>query len=322
MMGEGTGPERLLVCFDYEGAHGMPYAEDYDLVESTQRILATLAEHDAHGVFFVVGRLVYEQPDVIRTIAEAGHEIGLHGYHHEHLDRLTEEGLAAFDRDLTRVQRVLEDLTGVRPRCFRAPYLLEPSFYRKEINDILRRQGYLWISNLELRHPVEIFRPDAGPRWRRAWRRGRDGRPRISRSRLATFAINVLHVSRLEFGGSLLGRLRWLASSRAPFLQEGLLEVPVFAPLDCDLVGLPLPRELTPSPQMEYARAAIRSLVRTPAPLAMMTFHDWIVTGGNRIELLRELLVAAREAGLLVDGLANGRSSPSRTFEATLRRPA
>ena len=34
------------------------------------------------------------------------------------------------------------------------------------------------------------------------------------------------------------------------------------------------------------------------------TFHDWLVTGGNRIVLLRGALAAAREAGSTISTIA------------------
>jgi len=288
-----------MVCFDFEGALGMPHQVPYDLAEATTRLLGVLARYDARAVFFVVGRLIHDQPDVVRAIAAAGHEIGLHGYSHEHLDRLTDDGLASFEADLTEVEAALERLTGRRPRCFRAPYLLEPRFYRREVNDILRRHGYTWVSNLELRHPVELLRPDAAQRLRRGWRR-KDGSPRVARSRLISLLINTSVLRQRQFGRSVLWRLWWLALSRAPFLRDGLLEVPVFGPLDCDLLGLPAPADLTPPGQLDYARASVRALAHSPAPVAMITFHDWIVAGGNRLILLSDVLEAAVDAGLPV----------------------
>ena len=114
---------RLLVCFDFEGGYGMPHDLPFDLRRSADRILEELARHQAHAVFFVVGRMVEEHPDVVREIAAAGHEIGLHGYEHDDLASYDAEALALLDKNLARVGALLEDIAGARPRCFRAPYL-------------------------------------------------------------------------------------------------------------------------------------------------------------------------------------------------------
>lgn len=108
-----------------------------------------------------------------------------------------------------------------------------------------------------------------------------------------------------KFGSSPAARLHWLLSERRPFLRDGLVEVPVYAPLDCDLLGLPRPEEETPANWLVYAQAALRSYVVNPgAPLAMITFHDWLVAGGNRLVLLEEVLQVAREAGVRVSTIA------------------
>ena len=47
------------------------------------RILDKLAQYDVKATFFVPGLTAERYPDVIGRIAEAGHEIGHHGYAHE-----------------------------------------------------------------------------------------------------------------------------------------------------------------------------------------------------------------------------------------------
>jgi peptidoglycan/xylan/chitin deacetylase (PgdA/CDA1 family) len=49
---------------------------------STQKILETLAQEDVRATFFVQGRYVYWYPEVIRAIAEGGHEFGNHSFFH------------------------------------------------------------------------------------------------------------------------------------------------------------------------------------------------------------------------------------------------
>ena len=80
---------RLLVCFDFEGSFGMPYDVPYDMNKAAGLILEQLAQYQAHAVFFVVGRIVEEHPDIVQSMAAGGHEIGLHGYQHENLANMT-----------------------------------------------------------------------------------------------------------------------------------------------------------------------------------------------------------------------------------------
>jgi peptidoglycan/xylan/chitin deacetylase (PgdA/CDA1 family) len=290
-----AGRGRLLVCFDFEGGYGMPHEVPFDLHRSAGLILDELARHEARAVFFVVGRLAEDHPDVVRDIASAGHEIGLHGYEHDHLSRYDAAALALLDKNLARVGSLVEDITGSRPRCFRAPYLLAPHFYRAEVYAMLRAQGFRWVSNREVRYPVELLRPGLFP-VRGAWRAS-DGSARLVRDRLLLGPLNAGLIARETFGGSPAGRLRWLLGKRAPFIRDGMAEIPVYAPLDCDLLGLPKPADDTPPEALAYTSAVVRAAAVTPGRLSMITFHDWIVSGGNRLSLLGDCLTAARMSG-------------------------
>ena len=294
-MTDATGRGRLLVCFDFEGSYGMPHAVPFDVHRSAGLILDELARHSAHAVFFIVGRMVEDHPEVIRDIADAGHEIGLHGYEHDDLSSYDADALTLLDKDLARVNSLLEDITGSRPQCFRAPYLLAPHFYRAEVYAMLRAQGFRWVSNREIRYAVELLRPGLFP-VRGAWRAA-DGSARLARDRLLLGPLNAGLIAKETFAGSPAGRLRWLLGQRPPFVRDGMTEVPVHAPLDCDLLGLPTPAEDTSPEALAYTRAVVRAAATTSGRLSMITFHDWIVTGGNRLSLLGDCLAAARQSG-------------------------
>lgn len=286
---------RLLVCFDFEGSYGMPYEVPFDVRRSAGLILDELERHAAQAVFFVVGRMVEDHPDVVHDIASAGHEIGLHGYEHDDLANYDAEALALLDKNLARVGSLLEDITGSRPQCFRAPYLLAPHFYRTEVYAMLRAQGFRWVSNREIRYPAELLRPGLFP-VRGAWRAS-DGSARLVRNRALLGPLNAGLVAKETFGGSPAGRLRWLLGQRSPFVRDGLAEIPVYAPLDCDLLGLPKPTDDTSPEALAYTKAVVRAAAVTPGRLSMITFHDWIVSGGNRLSLLGDCLAAAHESG-------------------------
>jgi peptidoglycan/xylan/chitin deacetylase (PgdA/CDA1 family) len=283
----------------------MPHqGEPYDLAANAAAILGELAAQQAKAVFFVVGRMVEEHPEVVASLAAAGHEIGLHGYEHDDVARYDAEGVALLDKNLGRVASLLEHMTGRRPQAFRAPYLLGPDFYRSDVYSVLRGQGFRWVSNREVRYPVELLRPRPGIVPPYAWRAS-DGAARLVRNRLLLGPLNAKLVANGGFLGSPAGRLRWLRGRREPFARDGMTEVPVYAPLDCDLLGLPKHDEDTPKAALEYSRAVIRAAVAPrPGELSMITFHDWIVSGGNRLSLLTDALAAAREHGAQIATIA------------------
>ncbi len=84
----------------------------------TEFLLESLAAHQVHGTFFVLGWVAWRHPKLVRRIAEAGHEIGCHSYHHELVYNLTP---SQFERDTLAAVRAIEDAAGVSPRIYRAP---------------------------------------------------------------------------------------------------------------------------------------------------------------------------------------------------------
>jgi hypothetical protein len=65
--------------------------------------------------------------------------------------------------------------------------------------------------------------------------------------------------------------------------------------MDCDLLGMPEPSASTAESLLEFARFALVSTLSRPGPFTMLTFHDWIISGGNRLSLLDQLLSSLRE---------------------------
>ncbi|MGW1028212.1 polysaccharide deacetylase family protein [Streptomyces sp. NPDC002577] len=86
---------------------------------STPHFLQLLAERQVHATFFLLGSEAHRSPDLVREIAEAGHEIGIHGWLHRPL--LLRGPHATYD-DLTRARDTVAALTGQRPVLFRPPY--------------------------------------------------------------------------------------------------------------------------------------------------------------------------------------------------------
>ena len=126
---------------------------------------------------------------------------------------------------------------------------------------------------------------------------------RISESRLALAVLNAGLVMHDTFAGSAIGRLRAL-SGHPPFARNGVVEIPLYSPLDCDLLGLPTPQQDTPPELLAYARSTLCNAAASSSGIAMVTFHDWIVAGGNRLVLLDDVLTRARETGTDVSTIA------------------
>lgn len=85
---------------------------------NTDRILALLAEGGATATFFVVGWVALQRPELIRRIADAGHEIASHSFWHEVVGRHDHASLRA---DLAASRERLEQAAGNPVLGFRAP---------------------------------------------------------------------------------------------------------------------------------------------------------------------------------------------------------
>jgi peptidoglycan-N-acetylglucosamine deacetylase len=87
--------------------------------DATPQLLNLLDQAGLWATFFLLGDAVEELPEVARAIADAGHEIAVHGYRHR---LLTRRGPAATCEDLDRATATITAITGVRPRWWRPPY--------------------------------------------------------------------------------------------------------------------------------------------------------------------------------------------------------
>ncbi|HEX3807738.1 MAG TPA: polysaccharide deacetylase family protein [Gaiellaceae bacterium] len=93
--------------------------DDGPHAEGTPAVLDTLARAGATATFFLVGEQVRRRPALAREIADAGHEIALHGDRHTLLLRRSVRELHV---DLERAAVTIEHATGRAPTLYRPPY--------------------------------------------------------------------------------------------------------------------------------------------------------------------------------------------------------
>jgi polysaccharide deacetylase family protein (PEP-CTERM system associated) len=124
----------------------------------TERTLDLLDEFGIRATFFVLGWVADAAPELVRRVAERGHEIASKGYSHRGLHELG----GAFSEDLARAREALERAGGRRVRGYRAAEgWLPPS--ELGMLDVLVREGYLYDSSLK-----PSWRAYAAEPWRRA----------------------------------------------------------------------------------------------------------------------------------------------------------
>ncbi len=114
------------------------------VAQSIDSLLRALDRHGAKATFFVLGWLAEHRPDVVLSIAAAGHEIASHGFSHQRVIALNPDG---YREDIRRSKHVLEDLIGAAVVGYRAPNFsiipgLEWAF------DVLLEEGYRYDSSI------------------------------------------------------------------------------------------------------------------------------------------------------------------------------
>jgi peptidoglycan/xylan/chitin deacetylase (PgdA/CDA1 family) len=86
---------------------------------STPRFMDLLAAHGVTATFFLLGAHVQREVRLVRDLAAAGHELGVHGWEHRCLALRPPGGLAS---ELIRSRELIEDVSGLEPRWYRPPY--------------------------------------------------------------------------------------------------------------------------------------------------------------------------------------------------------
>lgn len=124
---------------------------------NTERLLTLLDEFKIKATFFVLGCVAEDYPELIRKINNAGHEIGIHGYRHRMIHRLTPKGFAAeLDSALEAVlPLVSQEIIG-----HRAPYF---SINARSLwaLDVLREKGFRYDSSFFPTRNMLYGYPDA-----------------------------------------------------------------------------------------------------------------------------------------------------------------
>lgn len=89
------------------------------LANGLDRLLDLLQEHQCRGTFFWLGAAARDQPRLLRKVVAHGHEIGCHGHLHRPVHQLS---AVEFRSDLATAADTIEQIGGIRPRGYRAPY--------------------------------------------------------------------------------------------------------------------------------------------------------------------------------------------------------
>ncbi|MBP2674444.1 MAG: putative Polysaccharide deacetylase [Deltaproteobacteria bacterium] len=135
--------------FQVEAFSGLIRKQDWDNMprragEQIRRTLDLLETYKVRGTFFVLGWMAEKNPALVKSINDAGHEIGSHGFSHKMISHMTKR---EFREDIRRSKDLLEEITEKEVHGYRAPTfsIMEKTSWAYEI---LLDEGYRYSSSV------------------------------------------------------------------------------------------------------------------------------------------------------------------------------
>ncbi|MBS2023959.1 MAG: glycosyltransferase, partial [Deltaproteobacteria bacterium] len=130
----------------------------------TPRILELLKARNVHAAFFLIGENAQAAPQLVRRELDEGHLIGNHSTTHPDLAKVSPLRL---ELELNVTERLLEWVSGARPKLFRPPYHSDEALDEVDNAVVIARAsrlGYLTLGqdidpeDFDLRDPDEIVK--------------------------------------------------------------------------------------------------------------------------------------------------------------------
>ncbi|MBI5868154.1 MAG: DUF3473 domain-containing protein [candidate division Zixibacteria bacterium] len=245
---------------------------DREIAANLSVTLDLFAEHQRRATFFFLGRIARTAPDLVRQVADAGHEIGCHSLFHR---RITGQTPAEFRLQLATARKALEDASGGRVIGFRAPDF-SIGAGNKWAFDELAAGGFLYDSSVVPTSLHDVYGMATVPRGIFRWPNG-----------LIEFPLPVLKVfgQALPIGGGGYFRLYPSSVTRSYFrtqMTRGTPSVFYIHPYEIGpqaprLPGLPLMRRFRHYIRLGNGRERLSRLLRI---LPFTTMSDVLKRSG------------------------------------------
>ena len=128
-------PKRVALTFD-----------DGPDMKVTPQILAVLKKYEAKATFFMVGRNVAKNQDIVKQMYEDGHEIGNHTWNHPKLTNLSNVSVT---QEVDNTSNAIYKAIGQNPTVFRPPY----GATSNQVRSVLSMPTILWsVDTLDWKH--------------------------------------------------------------------------------------------------------------------------------------------------------------------------
>lgn len=85
----------------------------------TEKLLKVLDKEQVHATFFLLGKNVEQNPDLVKKIYEGGHMVGNHTYSHINVCNVTEDEIK---QEVSMTNKLIYQSCGAYPEVFRPPF--------------------------------------------------------------------------------------------------------------------------------------------------------------------------------------------------------
>ena len=102
--------------------------------DKTKEIMTICENYNVEATFFLVGFWIEKYPDMVKEIYNRGFEIGIHSNTHPDMTKLTKSQI--YD-ELEINLKLIQNLTGFRPKLFRPPY----GYYNNHLIEVCEDLG-------------------------------------------------------------------------------------------------------------------------------------------------------------------------------------
>lgn len=111
--------EEWFHLLDFDATRTEAYWGKYEvrIYENMERVFRILEDTNTKATFFIIGWIAKTYPEIVKKIAEK-YQIGSHTMTHQLVWQQSKE---EFREDVTASIKLLEDITGKKVECFRAP---------------------------------------------------------------------------------------------------------------------------------------------------------------------------------------------------------
>ena len=102
--------------------------------DKTREIMRVCDDFGVKATFFLVGFWIEKYPEMVKEIYNNGFEIGIHSNTHPDMTKLNKKEIR---EELSINIKLVEDLTGFRPKLFRPPY----GYYNNDLIEVCEELG-------------------------------------------------------------------------------------------------------------------------------------------------------------------------------------